>query len=81
MNDFLSFDLLQRIEAESPNPVPNETNPPNKKIPDVDIEDAVNNISNVYSSGNEENGNDSDNSDIIIKPEQAKYDRDDDQQH
>ena len=31
MNDFLSFDLLQRIEAESPNPVPNETNPPNKK--------------------------------------------------
>ena len=78
MNDFLSFDLLQRIEAESPNPVPNETNPPNKKIPDVDIEDAVNEISNVYSSGNEENGNDNDNSDIIINKEQSQEQKESD---
>ena len=72
MNDFLSFDLLQRIDAESPNPNPKNTNTNNQKIPDVNIEEAVNDVSNgMYSSGNEGGDGDSDNSDIIIKPESS----------
>ena len=72
MNDFLSFDLLQRIDAESPNPNPKNTNTNNQKIPDVNIEEAVNDVSNgMYSSGNEGGDGDSDNSDIIINPESS----------
>lgn len=50
MNDFLSFDLLQRIDAESPNVI---SLAQNGKIPKVDIEQNANeDISNGYSSEN-----------------------------
>ena len=51
MNDFLSFDLLQRIDAESPNVVSLSQN---RTIPKVNIEQNANDdISNGYSSENE----------------------------
>ena len=70
MNDFLSFDLLQRIDAESPTPnqVKKEA-PPDQKIPDVNIEKALNDMSEGYSSGNGDDDNDSENSDIILNQE------------
>ena len=50
MNDFLSFDLLQRIDAESPNVI---SLAQNGKIPKVNIEQNANeDISNGYSSEN-----------------------------